>query len=1183
MPRYAHSLNTLLIYFFLTSISISISASEPSLLRNINTHTTPQYSYPNQLTNFKDDLYFSAYNGSSNSLYIFDGNEASVIYSGEVSTITAAEDALYFFHDGDLWHTDSPPGRPQLVKSFPNSGITTSVSVNNKIYFNQTNGGLWVSNGTTNGTTPVLDNAGNSVAASGDLTPAGNKVFFQIENNLWVLDSTTNSAMKLREFSSQSFNSFIAFGNQLAFIVDSSIWVSDGSTNGTQELVNLLDFSTNPSPTLDQLTAAKDLLFFRFDDGIHGNEPWVTDGSTLGTKMLVDSYTRSSTISDDYEEGYGFSHLIESNGYIFFDAANGLWKSDGTPNGTSLIFEYYYTYRDSANALVAAGNFVYLSAGYGRPLFSTDITTTETSQIMSFHCHISIETYGDDQLDYCPENFIAIDDKLYFSAGEYPLGVELWSSDGYQHGTRTVANINPDEDSSTPKSFTKTGGTTYFSAFNEDYGRELWATDSNSTWLIEDIYPGYYEYTPVYWYYEKIIYESTPDQLASLNNNLVFVALSGYDLPCDPCYPQRIGRGLWTSDGTAAGTQEFFTKPDLNPQALTIIGDKIFFIDGYSNSLFVSDGTNTGTKEITGVEAYTSTTAAFGSNFFFLGKLDTDTEPTLWRSDGTTSGTQKVLTSVSGEEIKEIEFLTKIEDKLFFSAANSNQDKELWAIDGITFEAKLVKNINPFGSSNPDNFVGLNGMIYFTADDGLHGKELWVTEGTAASTQLVKDINIQQGSNPSNLATLNGKLYFQADDGNTGSELWVSDGTTSGTKLVSDISFNSSSPTDLTSLGGKLYFTANDGINGRELWESDGTSFGTRIVSDIYPGPDSSNPSELADIGDTLYFSASNGINGREPWSLTVEINTATIGDLVWNDLDEDGQQDPNEPGLSGVTVNLWMNCDSNNKLTTVTNADGFYYFDELAAGKYRLEFVKPKGYAFSPEKAAGDYKLDSNANQSSGLDSCRTLSKGNQRNALDAGLYQDGPIVDTLTVQGIVAGTQQGQDTLWIRASSTATPAGSSNITAYYLSDGKEVLLGNLGWKATKGFYQQKFKGLTCTPETIVLYSEAGARLERQTPYPGNCDNTSIDNVEVVKAIYFSSQNKLWIRGISDITPSGSADIVASITTNTDTVELGSLSWNSSKNAYQKSFFNITKAPDTVSITSSNGGTASTAVKVVH
>jgi hypothetical protein len=61
---------------------------------------------------------------------------------------------------------------------------------------------------------------------------------------------------------------------------------------------------------------------------------------------------------------------------------------------------------------------------------------------------------------------------------------------------------------------------------------------------------------------------------------------------------------------------------------------------------------------------------------------------------------------------------------------------------------------------------------------------------------------------------------------------------------------------------------------------------------------------------------------------------TATVGDRVWFDNNADGVQDPDEPGIPNVVVNL-TDCSDNVLASDVTNDDGLYLFDNLAAGTY--------------------------------------------------------------------------------------------------------------------------------------------------------------------------------------------------------------------------------------------------------
>jgi protocatechuate 3,4-dioxygenase beta subunit len=65
-----------------------------------------------------------------------------------------------------------------------------------------------------------------------------------------------------------------------------------------------------------------------------------------------------------------------------------------------------------------------------------------------------------------------------------------------------------------------------------------------------------------------------------------------------------------------------------------------------------------------------------------------------------------------------------------------------------------------------------------------------------------------------------------------------------------------------------------------------------------------------------------------------------TIGDFVWHDLNGDGYQNAGEPGLPGITVNLYLDYGNGYQLvdSTETNGSGFYSFANLPPGDYRVE-----------------------------------------------------------------------------------------------------------------------------------------------------------------------------------------------------------------------------------------------------
>ena len=58
---------------------------------------------------------------------------------------------------------------------------------------------------------------------------------------------------------------------------------------------------------------------------------------------------------------------------------------------------------------------------------------------------------------------------------------------------------------------------------------------------------------------------------------------------------------------------------------------------------------------------------------------------------------------------------------------------------------------------------------------------------------------------------------------------------------------------------------------------------------------------------------------------------------LVWNDVDADGIQDANEPGLGSVTVQLWNEARNQLLDSAVTSAAGVYLLQAPGPGNYRV------------------------------------------------------------------------------------------------------------------------------------------------------------------------------------------------------------------------------------------------------
>jgi protocatechuate 3,4-dioxygenase beta subunit len=72
-----------------------------------------------------------------------------------------------------------------------------------------------------------------------------------------------------------------------------------------------------------------------------------------------------------------------------------------------------------------------------------------------------------------------------------------------------------------------------------------------------------------------------------------------------------------------------------------------------------------------------------------------------------------------------------------------------------------------------------------------------------------------------------------------------------------------------------------------------------------------------------------------------------SLGDLVWNDVNNNGVRDAGEPGLAGVTVRL-LGPGGAVVATTTTDAAGNYLFTALTPGDYTVSVTPPAGYVTS-------------------------------------------------------------------------------------------------------------------------------------------------------------------------------------------------------------------------------------------
>ncbi|MEA2560134.1 MAG: hypothetical protein QOH06_1638 [Acidobacteriota bacterium] len=679
-------------------------------------------------------------------------------------------------------------------------------------------------------------------------------------------------------------------------------------------------------------------LFTAFDR-IHGTELWRSDGTPGGTSLVRDVCPGICSSSP--------ALLTVAAGSVFFRADDGahgisLWKSDGTEAGTALVEEIEPFELAEVNGLVA---FAAVSAAQGRELWRSDGTAAGT---------FSLGDLRPGGVGSVPQPLGRLGSLLLFRADDGVHGRELWKTDGTVAGTAFVEDVFPGPDSAFPLSAGRegsavAGGKLVFRAFLDpgSGGYKLWSSDgtASGTGQIKDVTP--------------VSDLGTQDvRFVKLGDEVFFST-----------------GGVWKTDGTEAGTVHVASPGSGYASELIVAGNRIFFktASGFypDAKLHVTDGTEAGTMQV----PLAASLVDYGSNgfralgdklVFFAGNF-VSTDP--WTSDGTEAGTVRLA------DLQAASWVSIAIGDLWLFRARTLDGEELWMSDGTPAGTELLKRIDQSDASGlePETEeadtlfpafpakADLAGTLLFAADDGSAGRELWSSDGTEAGTSLLEDLNPSGSGNPRELTPFDGKVFFT---GNTA--LWSSDGTGAGTAELAPPAYIASQPTpagnrlfytstgfggdlwkldagapeatrlaffntidlrQLTALGSNLFFT---GPSGGELWRSDGTEAGTAQFTDINPmGP--SAPGSLVVRGSSLYFSAYDGSTGRELWkSDGTPAGTIQVKDIVPGA----GSSNPRSMVAAGNLV--YFVADDGSSGTELWRSDG------TAAGTFRVKDIRP-------------------------------------------------------------------------------------------------------------------------------------------------------------------------------------------------------------------------------------------------
>lgn len=264
----------------------------------------------------------------------------------------------------ELWTTDGTAAGTHVIKTFgadpDNILITDFAATAAGLFFNvmdssttENDSGLWVTDGTTAGTTRLTSAAGS------DVTMVGGKFVFHSGGKLWASDGTEAGTSQIGSLAVDwGLPTFVRLGGLAYFSADDGshgkeFWVTDGTQAGTH-LVKDINPGGDAAPALMHEMGGK--LYFQATDGTHGTELWVSDGTAAGTHILKDINTTGSGNSDPqlfYNLNIAPSGITLSTPAVTENAAKGIVVGTLKATDFDLTDTHTFTLLNNAGARFA--------------------------------------------------------------------------------------------------------------------------------------------------------------------------------------------------------------------------------------------------------------------------------------------------------------------------------------------------------------------------------------------------------------------------------------------------------------------------------------------------------------------------------------------------------------------------------------------------------------------------------------------------------------------------------------------------------------------------------------------------------------------------------------------------------------------------------------------------------------
>lgn len=810
---------------------------------------------------------------------------------------------------------------------------------------------LWTSDGTEEGTRIVYDaipgkEDGHDEHISGTVTKAINfneKHIFLYNKYLLSTDLKTFKTDTIDYIQTSYHSQLLEYNGYVFYVKDNHLYRTDGTT-GNSTLIAQNLFQSISGDNSGIISTINGIMFFGYDD-IEKRVLYISDGTENGTKSL--KFISSSTYFYNPNSFGSSSGKYYANVKTSSTSDGYLLVSDGTFGGTISNTSYsnpsgFFEIQNKVyfKAKGPLGDGIYRTTDTDYELFYSlqeiEVSTNFLAGITSFsfgtqdNVWVCGNTVGDckiiDEFSYWSNNIIMDGDTVYYESDKFsnrglweytPIGLKRKLTETRLEYDRYYTQL------------AKANGKLFYTprTANDTMGVELMSVDLFTL--------------------EEKIFKNINSKGESFIESLM-----GTD---DHLYLEsNEGRNIWSINESSNIVSEVLTSPYRN-SGFFLINNQLFFLNtNYENQSNMSprlEKYNNQTSQRELIHTFTdessfgfsSTISNNQKGYLVIG----DFRSYIWETDGTSSGTKKLLGSntqdfgtdlialvpdfllyrdsfnggyntfqpSTGAHYKLIDSynsnITVFNNKFYFMDYAEVQDTVILSGGNITI--RTINKPSLYSSKGTvihkkllikdfqllDSFVDDEDFYVFGSRKNAYS--LFKINESTAEPILIRNFTSEQFSIGTKIG---GNILFSAEDSlvGTGQELWKTDGTSDGTTFMYDLNEgpNSSYAKNWVSKGEYVYFTANDGIHGEELWEYNHFTDSFRMIEDLNP-KEGSEPKNLTIVGNTLYFVADDGFLGRELWSF--QIPKSIVTDL--NSIDKIGLINSVYPNPSSNIISL--------------------------------------------------------------------------------------------------------------------------------------------------------------------------------------------------------------------------------------------------------------------------------------